>query len=95
MMQQSFGVFEGLGVQEAVIILFFLVVLAFVLVVLFDLLAKKKASWLYKLIWTLVIVLIPLVGALLFSRLIKANMKNPRAISNAKKTAHECLLFSD
>ncbi len=65
-MQQSFSTFAGLGMQEAVIILFILVILAFVLAMLFDLFAKKKASPLYKLVWTLIIVLVPIVGALFY-----------------------------
>lgn len=65
-MQQSFGVFAGLGLQEAVIILGILVMLAFMLAMLFDLLAKKKASGIYKLLWALAIIFLPLVGAIFY-----------------------------
>jgi Phospholipase_D-nuclease N-terminal len=64
-MLHLFAIFDGMGGQEMIIFLIILLALAFHLAMLFDLLVRKKASAIYKIIWFLVIC-IPLVGAIVY-----------------------------
>lgn len=63
---EQITMFPGLGMQEALIILAILIVITFHILMITHVLFKKNASILYKGLWTLAIILVPIVGAAVY-----------------------------
>jgi hypothetical protein len=65
-MEQNTTIFVGLGLQEALIILAVLVVILFHILMLIHVLRRKNVSFLHKLVWSLVIIFLPILGAVVY-----------------------------